>query len=591
MISNLFKYPLTKSLNNMNRTLAFLFCLILVVVQSAIADDLQQVSRETINIPMRDGVMLSTDIYRSPALKRAPVLLMRTPYNKVHAKSVAERYAKAGYIAVVQDCRGCYQSKGDFVPYNNEGQDGYDAIEWLEKQPWCNGRIGMWGASYVGATQWQAAVEKPPGLVTIAPVATWSSFYRNLYLGGAVRISLITSWAAGKSQKPEGAMVTSDWRKALLHLPMSEVDQKVGWSIPWLKGMLTHPRHDGYWKRIELTEEIADIKLPIQHIVGYYDFFSRESVGNFMRMQKNASDPLTRHRQQLILGPWDHGSIGRAKVGKIDFGPNAVLDTVGENLKWFDRFLKKDSENIDNVSLPVKYFSMGENVWHEATTWPPTGFTSTPFYLHSNGNANTDKGDGKLDQSPPISNEVADSFQADPDDPSPACPVTKSRPFMGATWAPVDQRPIEKRDDVLVYTSVPFTEPLTFAGNVKAKLFVSADTPDADWVVKLIDVHPDGFAQNMAVGILRGSYRNSELHPSPLKPDQVYEVTIDLGPIAAQLRKGHRLRVDICGAYFPLFDRNPNSAEGPFGKRSLVSTEKVYHDQIRMSHIVLPCKK
>ncbi len=575
----------------MNRTLAFLFCLILIVVQSAIADDLQQVSRETINIPMRDGVILSTDIYRSPALKRAPVLLMRTPYNKVHAKSVAERYSKAGYIAVVQDCRGCYQSKGDFVPYNNEGQDGYDAIEWLEKQPWCNGRIGMWGASYVGATQWQAAVEKPPGLVTIAPMATWSSFYRNLYLGGAVRISLITSWAAGKSQKPEGAMVTSDWRKALLHLPMSEVDQKVGWSIPWLKGMLTHPRHDGYWKRIELTEEIADIKLPMQHIVGYYDFFSRESVGNFMRMQKNASDPLTRHRQQLILGPWDHGSIGRAKVGEIDFGPNAVLDTVGENLKWFDRFLKKDSENIDNVSLPVKYFSMGENVWHEATTWPPTGFTSTPFYLHSKGNANTDKGDGKLDQSPPISNEVADSFQADPDDPSPACPVTKSRPFMGATWAPVDQRPIEKRDDVLVYTSVPFTEPLTFAGNVKAKLFVSADTPDADWVVKLIDVHPDGFAQNMAVGILRGSYRNSELHPSPLKPDQVYEVTIDLGPIAAQLRKGHRLRVDICGAYFPLFDRNPNSAEGPFGKRSLVSTEKVYHDQIRMSHIVLPCKK
>jgi len=162
---------------------------------------------------------------------------------------------------------------------------------------------------------------------------------------------------------------------------------------------------------------------------------------------------------------------------------------------------------------------------------------------------------------------------------------------MSATWAPVDQRPIETRDDVLVYTSMPFTEPLTFAGNAKAELSVSANTPDADWVVKLIDVHPNGFAQNLAVGILRGRFRDSELHPAPLKPGKVYGITIDLGPIAAQIRKGHRLRVDICGAYFPLFDRNPNTAEGPFGKRSAVATELVYHDPARISQIILPCKK
>ncbi len=580
-----------KSLSTLNRILASSFCLILVAVRSAVADDGQQISLETVSVAMRDGVKLATDIYRMPSVECAAVLLMRTPYNKDRAKSVAERYAAAGYIAVVQDCRGRFQSDGDFVPYNSEGQDGYDAIEWLGKQSWCNGRVGMWGGSYVGATQWQAAVEKPPGLVTIAPTATWSSFYRNLYLGGAVRISLIADWAAGNSRKPEDAVVTNDWRRTLLHLPLSEVDQKVGWSIPWLRGMLTHPRLDGYWKRVELTDEIVDLELPVQHIVGVYDFFSRESVGNFVRMHQQARDRQTRRRQQLIFGPWDHGSIGQAKVGEVDFGDNAVIDAAGENLKWFDRYLKEKGAAAGDVDLPVRYFSMGDNVWHEANIWPPHGFDSTAFYLHSSGDANTLNGNGNLNQTPATENEIADSFRADPDDPAPACPVTESRPLTAATWAPVDQRPVEERDDVLVYTSATLTEPLTFAGNAKAELFVSADTPDADWVVKLIDVQPDGFAQNLVVGILRGSFRDSELYPTPLEPNEVYEVTIDLGPVAAQIGKGHRLRVDISGAYFPLFDRNANTAEGPFGTRSVVATEYVYHDRTRRSRILLPCRK
>ncbi len=575
----------------MNRTFAFSFSLVLMLAQAAIAADAPKISHEIKQVPMRDGVKLATDVYRRPGVTRAPVVLMRTPYNKARAKKVAERFATDGFIVVVQDCRGRYDSEGDFIPYNNEGQDGFDAIEWLGKQPWCNGRIGMWGASYVGATQWQAAVEHPPGLVTIAPTATWSSFYRNLYLGGALRISLITRWASGQATKPEDATLTTDWRKTLLHLPLSEVDEKIGWPIPWLEGMLTHPRLDGYWKRLELTEEIADLKLPMQHIVGYYDFFSRESVGNFMRMQQQATDLKTRSRQQLILGPWDHGSIGRSKVGDVDFGEHAVIDAAGENLKWFNRVLKADDPASVAVDVPVKYFSMGDNVWHEDTTWPPQGFKSTSFFLHSKGHANTGTGDGTLDRVSSTTKEAADTFKADPADPTPACPVTEERPLISATWAPVDQRPIETRDDVLVYTSEAFTKPLTFAGNAKAKLFVSANTPDADWVVKLIDVHPDGFSQNLTVGILRGSFRNSELHPTPLKPNKVYEITVDLGPIAAQIGKGHRLRVDICGAYFPLFDRNPNTAEGPFGTTSAIATEKVYHDQSYPSRIILPCKE
>lgn len=547
------------------------------------------VRHETLMVPMRDGVWLATDVYRVPTMGPAPVLLMRTPYNKDGGKSVAERYASAGYVAVVQDCRGRNQSQGIFIPYNNEGQDGFDTIEWLGKQTWSNGRIGMWGGSYVGAVQWQAAVEKPPGLMVIAPTATWSSFYRNLYLGGAVRLSLITRWAAGNSSKPKDAPSVKDWDKTLLHLPLSDFDRQIGWPIPWLSGMLTHAQPDGYWSRLELTEQIAALDLPIQHVVGYYDFFSRESVGNFVRMQQHAKSPRTRQQQQLVLGPWDHGTIGKRQVGEVDFGENAIWDSAGENLLWFDRFLK--GKRSDQPFPAVRYFSMGENVWREAESWPPPGTVATSFYLHSQGQANTGQGNGLLDRMSPIGDEPADHLRADPADPAPASPITPKRPMNAATWAPVDQRPIEDRPDVLVYTSEPLVDPLTFAGEPTVELISSADTPDADWVAKLIDVHPDGFAQNLAVGILRGRFRDSELQPSPLIPGQAYKLKIDLGPVAAQLGRGHRLRLDISSAYFPLFDRNPNTGEGPFGKRTQVATLAIQHNRTAVSRLVLPCRK
>ena len=546
---------------------------------------------ETVMVSMRDGVNLATDIYRDDTTNVAPVVLMRTPYNKDRAKGAAERFAAAGYVAVVQDCRGKFASEGVFIPYNNEGQDGFDAIEWIGNQPWCNGRIGMWGSSYVGATQWQAAVEHPPKLVTITPTATWSSFYRNLYLGGAVRHALIAKWASGNSPMPEEATVTSDWNRTLAHLPLSEIDDQVGWPIPWLEGMLTHPSPSGYWKRLDLTEDMLELKLPMQHVVGYYDFFSRESVNNFTRMQQLAKDPATRRQQRLILGPWDHGTIGKSQVGEVDFGTEAQWDATAATLDWFDRTLKEVSDGAAASIVPVRYFVMGENRWHEAETWPPSGHEPTSFYLHSAGRANTRDGDGRLSRTAPKVDEPVDRFRADPADPAPACPVTDQRPLHAAIWAPVDQGRIEDLEDVLCYTTEPLKEPLIFAGNASAELFVAADTPDADWVVKLIDVHPDGAAYNLAVGILRGRFRDSELEPKPLEPNTTYKIAVDLGPIAAQIAPGHQLRVDICGAYFPLFDRNPNTAEGPFGKSTAIATESVYHTSAKPSRILLPVSK
>lgn len=558
-----------------------------------------QVEMRTEQVAMRDGIKLSTDIYQDPKVKSAPVVLMRTPYNKQRAKAGAERFASAGYIAVVQDCRGKFESEGVFIPYNNEGQDGFDTIEWITKQLWCNGRIGMWGSSYVGATQWQAAAEHPPGLVTITPTATWSSFYRNLYLGGAVRHSLIATWAAGNSPKPEGAVATADWSKTLMHLPMSEIDDQVGWPIPWLEAMLTHPSPDGYWKRLDLTNDILELEMPIQHVVGYYDFFSRESVYTFSRMQTLAKSEKTRRSQQLILGPWDHGTIGAARVGDVDFGSEAVWDSTAATLAWVDKTLKLDSESAAEIGsnspsapfVPVRYFMMGENKWRESQSWPPEGYSESSFYLHSDGKANTARGEGKISQVAPTTEEQPDQFVADPSNPVPACPVTPQRALHAAHWGPVDQRPIEEREDVLCYTSDPLTKPLTFAGNLKAELFVSTDTVDADWVVKVIDVYPDGTAINLAVGIQRGRYRESELESILMVPGKVYRLEVDLGPVAAQLPVGHSLRVDICSSYFPLFDRNPNSGEGPFGNKTAIATEKIYHAPSKASRIILPLAK
>ncbi len=575
---------MTKPHNFCGVLLCFMGGLYFVIPTQAVAE----VTVTHAMVPLRDGVQLATDIYRDTTIEKAPVVLMRSPYNKVGSRSVAERFAKAGYVAIVQDCRGKFASEGTFIPYNNEGQDGYDAIEWIGQQPWCTGPIGMWGSSYVGATQWQAAVEHPPGLTTITPTATFSSFYRNLYLGGAVRHSLISTWASGNSPKPEGATPNGNWSQTLLHLPLSEVDDQIGWPIPWLEGMLTHPTPGGYWKRLDMTQDIVELKLPVQHVVGYYDFFSRESVNNFVRLQQSATDVETRKHQQLILGPWDHGTIGQTKVGELDFGPQAQWDSGAATLLWFDRYLKRDPQVTATPLVPVRYFLLGENQWHDAETWPPAGTEQVAFHLRSTGHANTRAGNGQLNRIAPTDDEAVDRFRADPADPTPACPVTTARPIQAATWAPIDQRSIEDRTDVLVYTTEPLTEPLSFAGNARAELFVSADTPDADWAVRLTDVHPDGASYNLAVGILRGRYRKSELQPELLTPGEVDPITVDLGPIAAQLAPGHCLRVDISGAYFPLFDRNPNTAEGIFGKSTAIATESVHHTPAHPSRIMLP---
>ena len=546
-----------------------------------------EIAAQTIAVPMRDGVSLATDVYRDAAAPPAPVILVRTPYDRTKQRPLAERFAQAGYVAVFQDCRGTHGSEGVLAPYNNEGQDGYDTIEWITRQPWCSGRVGMAGGSYVGAVQWQAAVERPPGLAAIAPQATWSSFHRNLYLGGAVRLALIAGWIASNTPRPDG-LQPADMNEALLRLPLADMDEAIGWPMPWLDAYLTHPEPNGFWTRLDLTPHLPALDVPALHVVGMYDYFSRESVDTFVLMQTAARDPETRRQQRLILGPWDHGTIGRTKVGEVEFGPAAAIDLFAAQLDWYDRHLKRDPAALAKPFPPVTYFSMGDNAWHDAETWPPAGTAPIEFFLRSYGRANTRSGTGRLDRAPAQEPEPADVFRADPADPVPACPITPTRPLKAAAWGPVDQGPLADRADVLVYASSPLSAPLRFAGRVEARLHVSTDTPDADWAVKLVDVHPDGTAYNLATGILRGRFRRSLEKPELMKPGEVVEVTVDLGPCAATILPGHRLRVDIGGAIFPLYDRNPNTGLGPFDGTTAIATEQVHHGPQTRSRLILP---
>jgi predicted acyl esterase len=534
-------------------------------------------------VPMRDGVRLKTLVYHPPGSEpKWPALLLRIPYNQPQFEAQARRLAAAGYVALMQFCRGRMGSEGSFVFYWGEGPDGFDTVEWIHEQPWSNGRVGMWGPSYMGSVQWLTAAERTP-LTAIAPTASAANFYYNVYLGGAY---MLPHARTGFSidlfgTPPPGIGSSPEWAQWYFRLPLTRWGEFLGYSPPWQVAMITHYRPDGFWKRADVTDDFPRMDVPAQHIVGYYDFMCRESVRNFQMMRAHAATREARANQQLILGPWDHGT-GHPKVGKLDFGSRAALDVLGENLQWFDRFLKGQGGRAADFP-PVRYFSMGENAWHTATQWPPAEARLTEFYLRSAGHANTRKGDGRLETRAPEEAEPADSFASDPADPVPAAGA-----HYRDVWGPVDLQAGQDRPDVLVYSTTPLDRPLRFAGPLVAEIHGSTDTLDADWVVKLIDVHPDGSCYPLATGVRRGSARDSELDRSPLEPGKIYRLMVDLGHAAATLPPGHALRVQVAGSNFPIYDRNLHTFEGPSGSRMLVAHENVWHEPAHASRVLLP---
>jgi uncharacterized protein len=530
-------------------------------------------------VTMRDGIHLATDVYGEAAGAREPVLLMRTPYNKRGAKAIAERFTAGGYVVVVQDTRGAYASEGKYVHYNNDDQDGFDTIEWIVQQPWSNGKVGMWGASHPGAVQWVAAADRAYGLLAIAPTAAPSSFYHTMYQGGALRLGLTAGAGVSINPPPPGITAPKDLTQLHYHLPLATLDEAIGWSMPWLKSVVRHNRPDGFWRRLEATPELENLNVAAQNIVGYYDLFCGETVDNFLRLP-------SRSNKQLILGPWDHSTVGKQVLAGVDFGPEAKLDVAGENLQWFDRFLKPTKDH--GTFSPVRYFLMGANIWRAADNWPPSDAVNTALYLHSAGKSNTRGGDGKLTRRPPAADEPFDTFESDPDHPTPSEPEDAPLPSRSTPWRPVDRSRVEDRPDVLVYTSAVQDTRLSIAGRIIADLWVSVDAPDADWAVKLVDVDASGAARGLAEGILRSSARDPLKYPALLEPGRRYHVTVDLGHTAATILPGHALRVEVAGSSFPMFDRNLHTGEGPTGMRKQICVQKVYHSRSAVSRVQLP---
>jgi len=547
------------------------------------ADDV--VAKIDVKVPLRDGVRLSTNIFLPDEKGFFPAILMRTPYGKGDAGNGGARaYARAGYAYLIQDTRGRGGSEGVFDPFMYEADDGYDAIEWTRKQAWSSGRIGMAGGSYVGFVQWEAAGRSPPGLIAICPMVTFSDFHSDTaYVGGAFQIALGLGWGAMVTQQPGENIFARDWPRILRTLPLTDYSKPLGRRIDFYDGWLAHPDDGEYWRRASVTEEYGNIRVCALNMGNWYDIFARATTENFRRMRKEAPTEEIRRSQRLIMGAGAHGPPG-PQLGERNFGEAAAVDLGTVERRWFDFWLKGEKNGVADEP-PVRIFVMGVNRWRDEEDWPLARTRYTNWYLHSGGKANTLNGDGVLDTTP-NADEPADVFRYDPNDP---VPTAGGANLVFLPAGPFDQRKVEERADVLVYTSRPLEKPVEVTGPVILKLYAASSASDTDFTGKLVDVCPDGEAWNLTDGIVRARYRESRSRSELIEPGKVYEYTIDLWVTSNVFLEGHRIRLEVSSSNFPRFDRNPNTGH-PFGKDGEIATaeQKVHHGAVYPSHLILP---
>ncbi len=541
---------------------------------------------------MRDGTKLRADIYRPKAEGKFPVLLVRTPYDKTQEMEFGVRAAARGYVVVAQDVRGRFQSEGDWYPFKNESQDGYDTVEWAAALPYANGKVGMFGGSYVGATQYLAAIAKPPHLAGICPNVTASNYHDGwTYQGGAFEQWFNESWSTGLAmntmqRRVQSGQKAAAWTQKLpvTAYPVLEAPSAEG-IAPYFADWLAHPNYDEYWKQWSIENHYAQIQVPVFSLGAWYDIFLGGTLRNYARLKKEAGTEEARRGQKLMVYVGGHaGGSNNKKVGEVDFGEKLPFDLNEVMLGWYDVLLKGGT-GAASAEKPVKIFVMGKNEWREEADWPLERAKSTKYYLHSAGAANTASGDGTLSTTAPGA-EKADRFTYDPNDAVPTLggPLCCG-PFPPAGLGPQDQSKAESRNDVLIFTTPPFAKDLEVTGPVLLDLYVSSSAVDTDFTGKLVDVWPNGFAQNLTEGILRLRYRNSQEKPELATAGEAYHVTVDLWATSNVFLAGHKLRLEVSSSNFPRFDRNLNQASG---SRMSKATNIIYHDKAHPSALVLP---
>ncbi len=578
-------------------------CLFLLWSMTAVAAESYEVRIERgVAVKMRDGVTLRADVYRPKAEGKFPVLLQRTPYNKAGGFEFGSKGSARGYVVIFQDVRGRYTSEGEWYPFKHESDDGYDTVEWAAALPYSNGKVGMFGGSYVGATQMLTAIAHPPHLAGVFPVVTAANYHDGwTYQGGAFEQWFNESWTSGLAQDTLNRRVAANtnalpWisRLPLDSYPLLDAGGLKGSTIvrdlaPYFSDWLAHPSFDAYWKQWSIEDNYGQIQVPVFSVAAWYDIFLGGSLGNYTGIKARGGSEAARSGQRLLVIIGGHAGGGQ-KIGDVDFGSQAVLDVDEVMLRWYDHILKGAANGVEQEK-PVKLFVMGKNTWREEADWPLARAENTRYFLHSGGKANGLVGDGTLSTSSPAA-EPADRFTYDPLDPVPTrggplcCDAAHLEP------GPRDQRPVEARADVLVFTTPEFKRDFEVTGPVALELYASSSAVDTDFLGKLIDVWPDGFAQNLTEGILRARYRSSQEKPEFLNPLEVYKFKIDLWATSNVFLAGHRLRLEISSSNFPRFDRNLNTGEDPrTGTRMVKATNTIYHDEEHPSALIVPVVK
>ncbi|MGE0554514.1 MAG: CocE/NonD family hydrolase [Gemmatimonadales bacterium] len=552
--------------------------------------------RFAVTMPMRDGVELVADAWIPEGLGPFPTILVRTPYERTmellgagagRPPELGTYFAKQGYVWIIQDTRGRGDSEGTFHFFRDDGPDGYDSIEWIARQPWSNGRVCTMGVSYLGTVQWLAAKERPPHLVCMASTAAAGRWLDELpYLGGALQVQFMLGWTyrtAGRTYAGANA-VGLDWMEIYRHRPLLTMDDAVGRRIEAWREFVEHSTYDDHWKRISLEapRDFETLDLPTLHVTGLFDWDQPGAMYYWRAMQ--AHSPAATH-QYLLLGPWTHPQTwtgGLTSLGEWRLGAGSVVDYKPIHLAFFDRYLKGSTDRFDFPRARV--FLTGTNQWRDTDAYPPRTVRTERLFLSSGGRANSLAGDGRLSFTTPAA-EPPDRFTADPDRPVPSSVGT-------ADPRGVDHRPIERRDDVLVYTSERLTDTLTIVGNVFVTLTAATDGRDTDFTAKLLDVGPDEVARKLGpteVGVIRARYRKGRDRTELLEPGAVERYRIELFDVAHAFLPGHRIRLEIASAAFPFIDVNTNTGLLPAtDTTSRVARQTVYHDRERLSFVELP---
>ncbi len=549
-----------------------------------------------VKVPMRDGVKLSANIFLPDTDGRFPVIFQRMPYG-ASGRDPGEFYAKRGYALVIQDCRGRHDSEGDFYPFRDDTPDGLDSLDWICAQPWSNGRIGMFGPSYLGGVQWAVAGERHPALQAIVPNVIPIDFWKSGYWrNGAFSLALNSLWTCleiTSRTSDLGLIPAFDLNKFFRHLPLKTLDSYAGRPCEFWQDFLEHSHFDDYWKRMNVIQGRFDqVEVPAYIMCGWYDYYPGDSFDAFLGMRGQARGKAG-PRSRIIMGPWSHLISLSPTLGEVNFGDDSHLDINALALRWFDCLLKDlDTGILDEP--PVTLFVMGINQWRHENEWPLARTRYTNYYLRSGGKANAGSGDGCLLAEPPGPDEPPDRYVYDPEDPVPTLGGNHSicwgDAFHVIQPGPFDQRPIERRQDVLSYTTPALDRDTEVTGPIVLHLYASTDAPDTDWTAKLVDVHPDGRAINLTEGNIRARFRKS-VHELPelLEPGKVYAYEIVVQPTSNVFLKGHRIRLEISSSNFPLWDRNPNTGHKPGQDAELrVARQTVFHAADYPSRLVLP---